>query len=173
MHNWKEYNQKGLKRLTTSGPSCLPSVAVVGLLLDKILFLLILSVFSSSFFFNNFGGKCASFLLLSLHMASWSAYCWKVLIWSALYPSFILFPQFKWNNNTKRKIDVANTLKIGEFFVFNVYINFRDIGWLHRTVNDTLLAVYLICIIPDKTNMGKILFSLGHRIWIWIRKKFR
>jgi hypothetical protein len=33
-----------------------------------------------------------------------------------------------------------------------------------RAVNDTFLIIYLTCIILDKTDMGKFLFSLGYRI---------
>jgi hypothetical protein len=40
-----------------------------------------------------------------------------------------------------------------------------------KAVNDTLLVVYLIRIVSDKTGIGKILFSLSHRVWVWIRKK--
>jgi hypothetical protein len=39
-----------------------------------------------------------------------------------------------------------------------------------RVVNGTLLAVYLIYIVFDKMSMSKFLFSLGHRIWVWIKK---
>jgi hypothetical protein len=45
-------------------------------------------------------------------------------------------------------------------------------GGFFRAVNDILLVVYLIHIVPDKTGMSKIFFSLGHQAWIWIRKKF-
>jgi hypothetical protein len=44
---------------------------------------------------------------------------------------------------------------------------------MSMAVNDIILVVYLICTVSDKTGMDKILFLLGHRIWIWIRKKFR
>jgi hypothetical protein len=33
-------------------------------------------------------------------------------------------------------------------------------------VNGTLLVIYPIRIIPNKTGMDKILFSLGHQVWI-------
>jgi hypothetical protein len=39
-----------------------------------------------------------------------------------------------------------------------------------RTVNGIILVVHPIRIVSDKTNMDKVLFSLGHRIWVWIRK---
>jgi hypothetical protein len=42
-----------------------------------------------------------------------------------------------------------------------------------RAVNGTLLAVYPTRIVPDKMNMGKVLFSLGYWVWVWVRKKFR
>jgi hypothetical protein len=41
-----------------------------------------------------------------------------------------------------------------------------------RTVNDIILVVHPIRIVSDKTDMDKVLFSLGHRIWVWIRKNF-
>jgi hypothetical protein len=40
-----------------------------------------------------------------------------------------------------------------------------------RAVNGIFLSVYPTRIIPDKTDMDKVLFSLGHQIWVWIRKK--
>jgi hypothetical protein len=33
-----------------------------------------------------------------------------------------------------------------------------------RAVNGIILAVYPIRIVPDKTGIGKILFSLGHQV---------
>jgi Retrotransposon gag protein len=41
-----------------------------------------------------------------------------------------------------------------------------------RDVNGTLLAVYPTRIVPNKTGMSKVLISLGHRVWVWVRKKF-
>jgi hypothetical protein len=41
-----------------------------------------------------------------------------------------------------------------------------------RAINGTLLPVYPICIVLDKMSMGKILFSLSHRIWVWVRNIF-
>jgi hypothetical protein len=34
-------------------------------------------------------------------------------------------------------------------------------------VNLILLVIYPTRIILDKTGMGKILFSLDHRVWVW------
>jgi hypothetical protein len=44
-----------------------------------------------------------------------------------------------------------------------------------KVVIGTLLAVYPTRIVPDKTGMGKVLFSLGNRVWVlvWVSKKFR
>jgi hypothetical protein len=41
-----------------------------------------------------------------------------------------------------------------------------------RVVNDTFLVIYPIRIVPDKTSMDMVLFSLGHWIWVWVRTKF-
>jgi hypothetical protein len=41
-----------------------------------------------------------------------------------------------------------------------------------RAVNGIILVVYPIHIVPDKMGMGKILFSLSHQVWVWVRKKF-
>jgi hypothetical protein len=32
----------------------------------------------------------------------------------------------------------------------------------------SFFIVYPICIVSDKTNMNKILFSLGYRVWVRI-----
>jgi hypothetical protein len=54
-------------------------------------------------------------------------------------------------------------------FLFSVRNEGLCIHFMFRADNGTLLIVYPIRIVSDKMGMGKILFSLGYRIWI--RKK--
>jgi hypothetical protein len=41
-----------------------------------------------------------------------------------------------------------------------------------RAVNNIILIIYSTRIVSNKTGMSKILFSLCHRVWVWMRKKF-
>jgi hypothetical protein len=76
-----------------------------------------------------------------------------------IYKNFIFFYYFR--------DDFRNPVKPNPNYLL-LYV-----ACVTMAVNDILLVVYPIHIVFDKTGMGKILFSLSHRIWVWIRKYFR